>query len=297
MEQCAYLSVTQLPDVARRVRHHILSMIHTSGAGHPGGSLSCVEILVALYFREMRVKPEDPHWPDRDRFVLSKGHASAALYSVLAERGFFPVDELPTFDAIDSRLQGHVDMAKTPGVDMSTGSLGQGLSAACGMALGAKVSRKDFRVYCLLGDGETQEGQVWEAAMFAGNKGLDNLTAIVDYNKVQLCGPVAQVMPLEPYTDKWRSFGWSVVEVDGHDFEQLISGFRRARETAGVPTVLVAHTVKGKGVSFMEGQAKWHSRPIAGDELERALEEIGFARGQTSCGPGLFTGGVGGGVR
>lgn len=297
MEQCTYLSVTQLPDVARRVRHHILSMIHASGAGHPGGSLSCVEILVTLYFREMRVSPTDPRWPDRDRFVLSKGHASATLYSVLAERGFFPVDELLTFDVIDSRLQGHVDMTKTPGVDMSTGSLGQGLSAACGMALGAKLGKQEFRVYCLLGDGESQEGQIWEAAMFAGNRALDNLTAIVDYNKVQLCGPFAQVMPLEPYTDKWRSFGWSVVEVDGHDFEQLISGFRRARETRGAPTVLVAHTVKGKGVSFMEGQAKWHSRPIADDEFERALEEIGLPQARRAFGADLLTDGAGGGKR
>lgn len=272
-------------------------MIHASGAGHPGGSLSCVEILVTLYFREMRVSPADPCWPDRDRFVLSKGHASATLYSVLAERGFFPVDELLTFDVIDSRLQGHVDMTKTPGVDMSTGSLGQGLSAACGIALGAKLGQREFRVYCLLGDGETQEGQIWEAAMFAGNKALDNLTAIVDYNKVQLCGPVAQVMPLEPYTDKWRSFGWSVVEVDGHDFEQLISGFRRARETRGSPTVLVAHTVKGKGVSFMEGQAKWHSRPIADDEFQRALDEIGFPQARGAFDADLLTDETGGGKR
>lgn len=297
MDRCTHISVTQLPDVARRVRHHILSMIHASGAGHPGGSLSCVEILVTLYFREMRVSPADPRWPDRDRFVMSKGHASAALYSVLAERGFFPVDELLTFDAIDSRLQGHVDMTKTPGVDMSTGSLGQGLSAACGMALGGKVDRREFRVYCLLGDGETQEGQVWEAAMFAGNRGLDNLTAIIDYNKVQLCGPVAQVMPLEPYTDKWRSFGWSVVEVDGHDFEQLISGFRRARETRGVPTVIVAHTVKGKGVSFMEGQAKWHARPIGDEDFELALEEIGYSQAPRGSGADPVTHGAGGGKR
>lgn len=268
-------SVAHLGEVARRVRRHIVSMIHRSRAGHPGGSLSSVEVLVSLYFSVMRVSPQDPNWPGRDRFVLSKGHASAALYAVLAERGFFPTSELSTFDAIDSRLQGHVDMTKTPGVDMSTGSLGQGLSAACGMAMGAKMGRNRFRVYCLLGDGETQEGQVWEAAMFAGNKGLDNLVAIIDHNKLQLVGPVAQIMPLEPYTDKWRAFGWSVIEVDGHDFEQLLAGFHRAQDTMGVPTVIVAHTVKGKGVSFMEGQVRWHSRATTEDEFLQAMREIG----------------------
>ncbi|MEW6229346.1 MAG: transketolase [Bacillota bacterium] len=268
------LPLAYLNETARRVRRHIVSMIHHARAGHPGGSLSCVEILVSLYFSVMRASPEDPYWPDRDRFVLSKGHASTTLYAVLAERGFFPASELLTFDDIDSRLQGHVDMTKTPGVDMSTGSLGQGLSAACGMALGAKMSGRRFRVYCLIGDGESQEGQVWEAAMFAGNKGLDNLTVIVDYNKLQLVGAVSQVMPLEPYTDKWRSFGWSVVEVDGHDFEQLVGGFHRAQDARGVPTVIIAHTVKGKGVSFMEGHVKWHSRATTEEEFWQAMREI-----------------------
>ncbi|HHY46282.1 MAG TPA: transketolase [Firmicutes bacterium] len=285
MEQPAEFSVEQLGEVARRVRRHIVTMIHNSRAGHPGGSLSSVEILVSLFFKVMRVSPEEPGWPERDRFVLSKGHASAALYAVLAERGFFPTSELLTFDAIDSRLQGHVDMTKTPGVDMSTGSLGQGLSAACGMAVGAKIGGRQFRVYCLLGDGETQEGQVWEAAMFAGNRGLDNLTAIVDYNKLQLVAPIAQIMPLEPYTDKWRSFGWSVIEVDGHDFEQLLGAFHRARDTRGVPTVIIAHTVKGKGVSFMEGQVKWHSRPTTDEEFRQAIREINvLSEDGTGCG-------------
>lgn len=267
-------SITDLRKIANEARQDVIRMVTQAQAGHPGGALSCVDILVALYFEVMRVDPDNPGWEDRDRFVLSKGHASVALYAILAARGFFQKDLLMTFDHINSRLQGHVDMLKTPGVDMSSGSLGQGLSAAAGMALGGKMSARDFRVYVLLGDGEIQEGQVWEAAMFAANKKLDNLAAFIDYNKLQLYGAVAELMPIEPVFSKWQSFGWNVTEIDGHDIEQIIGAARRSEEIKGKPTVIIAHTVKGKGVSLMEGKVEWHAKAPTKEQSEQALAEL-----------------------
>lgn len=263
-----------LEQLARLVRRDIVQMIAAGGAGHPGGSLSVVEILVTLYFGTMRVDPHRPDWPDRDRLVLSKGHASAALYSVLARRGYFPLEILETFDAIDSILQAHPDMTKTPGVDMSTGSLGQGLSVAVGMALGARLLGKDFHVYVVLGDGEIDEGQVWEAAAAAAKYRLEKLTAFLDYNGLQLAGPVDEVMPMAPLAEKWRAFGWYVTEADGHSFRSLQEALARTRDVRGKPQIIIARTVKGKGVSFMENQVLWHSRGLSSDELQRALAEL-----------------------
>lgn len=277
MELSRAVSLDYLKRVSNESRRNVIRMITHAQAGHPGGALSCVDILVALYFEVMRVEPARPRWEERDRFVLSKGHASVALYTVLAERGFFPKEELMTFDQLGSRLQGHVDMTKTPGVDMSTGSLGHGLSAAAGMALGGKLARRSFRVYVLLGDGELQEGQVWEAAMFAGARQLDNLTAIIDYNKLQLYGAVSEILPIEPLLLKWQAFGWHTVEIDGHDMAQIIGSLRRAAAQKERPTVIVAHTVKGKGVSFMEGKVEWHAKPLTREECDRALAELGNA--------------------
>ncbi len=274
MELSRAVSMDYLREVSIEARRNVMKMITHAQAGHVGGALSCMDILVALYFEVMRVDPARPRWEDRDRFVLSKGHASVALYAVLAERGFFPKRDLMTFDQIGSRLQGHVDMTKTPGVDMSTGSLGHGLSAAAGMALGGKLASKDFRVHALLGDGELQEGQVWEAVMFAAGRRLDNLTAIIDYNKLQLYGAVAEMLPIEPLLMKWQAFGWHTMEVDGHDMAQIIGSLRRAAMEKDRPTVIVAHTVKGKGVSFMERKVEWHAKPPTHKECERALAEL-----------------------
>ncbi|HHY46512.1 MAG TPA: transketolase [Firmicutes bacterium] len=269
-----------MPAIAQRIRERILTTISNARVGHPGGSMSAVEILTSLYFHVLRVDPERPDWPERDRFVLSKGHASSALYATLAERGFFPPELLSTFGKINSRLQVHPDMHKVPGVEISTGALGQGLSVGVGMALAARADypegrgRPGVRIYVLLGDGECQEGQVWEAVMAAAHYKLDNLTAIVDYNQVQLSGPVAEVMEVAPLADKWRSFGWAVEEVPGHDIEALIAGFDKARGIKGRPTVIIARTVKGKGVSFMEGKSAWHGKPPDEQELKLALEEV-----------------------
>ncbi|MGE5554367.1 MAG: transketolase [Betaproteobacteria bacterium] len=263
-----------LAAVAQRIRELILTTISRAKVGHPGGSLSAVEILTALYFSELRVDPKRPDWPDRDRFVLSKGHAASALYAALAERGFFSPDLLSTFGRIDSPLQVHPDCHKTPGVDISTGALGQGLSLAVGMALAARADGRGVRVFVLLGDGECQEGQVWEAAMAAAHYRLDNLVAIVDYNGVQLSGPVREVMEVAPLAEKWRAFGWEVKEVPGHDLAALLQALAEARLAKERPVVLVADTVKGKGVSFMEGQAAWHGKPPDEAELARALEEV-----------------------
>lgn len=274
------MSDDDLETIARRIRERILVTISTAGVGHPGGSLSAVEILTTLYFREMRVDPARTDWPERDRFVLSKGHGSSALYSTLAERGFFDPKLLSTFGRIDSSLQVHPDMHKCPGIEMSTGALGQGLSVGVGIALGAKrdfpdlSDRRGVRVYVLLGDGECQEGQIWEAAMAAAQYGLDNLVAIVDYNKVQLTGPTCRVMDLAPLAEKWKSFGWSVEEACGHDISELTKAYEAARLTKGKPTVIIAHTVKGKGVSFMEGKSGWHGKVPNADELRGALEEV-----------------------
>jgi len=270
---CADLDA--LKERARQFRKEILEMIAEAGSGHPGGSLSAVEILISLYFCKMRHRPDDPVWPLRDRFIMSKGHASPALYVTLANRGYFPKEELKTFRKLGSRLQGHVHVG-VPGVELSTGSLGQGLSVANGIALGAKMRKAGFKVYCLLGDGEIQEGQVWEAAMTAPHHRLDNICAILDYNKVQENGPVAAINGEEPQGDKWRSFGWHVVEVDGHNFEELLRALDEFGKVEGKPTFIIAHTVKGKGVSFMEGQAAWHGKAPSREQLRQALEELGF---------------------
>ena len=272
-KECADLDA--LKERARQFRKEILEMIAEAGSGHPGGSLSAVEILISLYFCKMRHRPDDPTWSLRDRFIMSKGHASPALYVTLANRGYFPKEELKTFRKLGSRLQGHVHVG-VPGVELSTGSLGQGLSVANGIALGAKMRKAGFKVYCLLGDGEIQEGQVWEAAMTAPHHRLDNICAILDYNKVQENGPVAAIKGEEPQGDKWRSFGWHVVEVDGHNFEELLRALDEFGKVEGKPTFIIAHTVKGKGVSFMEGQAAWHGKAPSREQLRQALEELGF---------------------
>jgi transketolase len=264
-----------LCSAACRVRRHIVEMITEGKSGHPGGSLSAADIITALYFGVMNVKPEDPHWEDRDRFVLSKGHAAPALYSVLAEKGYFPKEELLKLRKTGAMLQGHPDMKGIPGVDMSTGSLGQGLSAANGMALAGKLDNKDYRVYVLLGDGELQEGQVWEAAMSSAHYKLDNLTAFVDHNKLQIDGPVREVMNPEPVADKFKAFGWNVIAVDGHDMKQILDAVETAKNTKGAPTMIVAETVKGKGVSFMENQAGWHGTAPNREQCDMALSEIG----------------------
>jgi len=265
--------IRKLQDQARSVRTLIIDTISRAGCGHTGGSLSAVEILVALYFRAMRIDPRKPDRPDRDRLILSKGHASAGYYCTLARRGYFPEAKLAEFDAMDSMLQGHPCMRTTPGVDMTTGSLGQGLSVGIGMALGRDRRRMDFRVYVLMGDGELQEGQVWEAAMYAGAHKLTGLVGIVDYNKVQLAATVAETLDLEPLADKWEAFGWSVLECDGHDMAQVVAALERAKGISG-PVVVLAHTVKGKGVSFMEGRHQWHGRAPDEQEKRRALAEI-----------------------
>lgn len=260
-------SVKRLEKVATDLRKIILKMIHHAGSGHPGGSLSAVDILTVLYFHEMRIDPKNPEWKDRDRFILSKGHACPALYAVLAEKGFFPKEELFSLRKINSKLQGHPDMITTPGVDMSTGSLGQGFSAAIGMALGGKYLGKDFRVYVLLGDGELDEGEVWEGAMCASHYGLDNLVAIIDYNGFQSDDYNTKIMNFEPLVEKWKAFGWYTIEIDGHNIKDIIGAFDRAKKLKGKPTVIVAHTIKGKGISFMENNPKWHGS-LAPDEIQ-----------------------------
>lgn len=266
--------VAALAAKSRLIRRHIIRMIGEAGSGHPGGSLSAADIVTALFFHEMRLDPARPEWPDRDRFVLSKGHAAPLLYAALAERGYFPVEELTTLRKLGSRLQGHPDMRKLPGVEISTGSLGQGLSVANGMALAARLDGRDTRVYALLGDGEIQEGQVWEAAMAAAHYALENLVVFIDYNGLQIDGPVNEVMAPEPVPDKWRAFGWHVLEIDGHDFGQILAALAEARRNGGRPTAVVARTVKGKGVSFMEHGVDWHGVAPKGEQVEQALREL-----------------------
>ena len=268
------MSVLELKRRANQIRQDIITMLVPAKSGHPGGSLSAADILAVLYFHEMRVKPEDPHWPERDRFVLAKGHAAPVLYATLAQKGFFPREELLGLRQTGRILQGHPDMKKVPGVDMSTGSLGQGLSAANGMALAGRLDKKDFRVYVLLGDGEMAEGQVWEAAMAAAHYKLDNLTAILDYNGLQIDGPTEEVMSSEPLKDKWLAFGWHVLEVDGHNIEELLKAFAQAKEIKGKPTLILAKTVKGKGVSFMENQVGWHGSAPNAEQADRALKDL-----------------------
>ncbi|WP_084284557.1 transketolase [Clostridium lundense] len=268
-------TLEELKDIAKQVRKDIVTMLTESHSGHPGGSLSAVEILVTLYFNEMNVSQEKCKDLNRDRFVLSKGHAAPVLYSVLARKGFFNVDELKNLRKLGSILQGHPNMNEVPGVDMSTGSLGQGISAAVGMAIAGKIDKKDYRVYALLGDGELEEGQVWEAAMAAAHYELGNLTAFVDYNGLQIDGPCKEVMNPEPITDKFKAFGWNVLFIDGHNFEEIINAIEEAKKVKDKPTAIVCRTVKGKGVSFMENQAGWHGTAPNIEQCEQALREIG----------------------
>ena len=271
----------ELQKKANEVRKGIVTAVHSAKAGHPGGSLSAADVYTYLYFEEMNIDPENPKMEDRDRFVLSKGHTAPGLYSTLANRGFFPVEDLTTLRKLGSYLQGHPDMKHIPGVDMSSGSLGQGISAAVGMALGAKMNGKDFRVYTLLGDGELEEGQVWEASMFAGHRKLDNLVVIVDNNGLQIDGKIDDVCSPYPIDKKFEAFNFHVINVDAHDFDALRSAFKEARETKGVPTAIIAHSLKGKGVSFMEGSVDWHGKApndeqyaVAMADLERIGEEL-----------------------
>lgn len=265
----------ELLKVANKMRQDIVSSVHSAKAGHPGGSLSSADILAYLYFEEMNINPMDPHDPKRDRFVLSKGHAAPALYAALAERGYFSTEKLLSLRHIGSYLQGHPDMKHTPGVDMSSGSLGQGISAAVGMALSAKISNDSYRVYALLGDGEIQEGQVWEAAMLAGTRKLDNLVVIVDNNNLQIDGTIVEVNSPYPIDKKFEAFNFNVINVDdGNDFDQLSRAFNDAKSVKGVPTAIIAKTVKGKGVSFMENQCGWHGKAPNDDECKLALEEL-----------------------
>ena len=260
--------------IAREIRREIVKATAAAKSGHPGGSLSLAEVMTVLYFEEMSLDPMNPQYAERDRFVMSKGHATPALYATLALRGFFPVEELATFRQINSRLQGHPDMKHIPGVDFSTGSLGQGLSGALGMALAARLDHSPRRVYAIIGDGECQEGQIWEAAMAAAHYKLDNLTVILDYNNLQICGEICDVMNIEPIAEKFKAFGWHVVELDGHDFAQIREAICEAKSTKGQPTLLLAHTIKGKGVSFMENKAEWHGSAPNADQLAQALAEL-----------------------
>jgi len=263
-----------MEQMARKLRRHIITMIGRASSGHPGGSLSAVEIVTALYFRVLRHKPPDPEWSERDRFILSKAHAAPLLYATLAECGYFPVAELSTLRQMDSCLQGHCDRTATPGVEMSAGALGQGLSFALGVTLAGRLNLKDYRVYVLLGDGECDEGQVWEAAMAAAHFKADNLLAIVDNNGQQIDGWNRDVMNLEPFSQKWQAFGWQVIEADGHDLAQLVQAFDQARLTHGQPTVIIAHTIKGKGVSFMENNPDFHGKAPNAEQMEIALGEL-----------------------
>ncbi len=267
--------INLLKEKARQFRREILEMITEAGSGHPGGSLSSIDIITTLYLYKMRHRPEMPHWPERDRFILSKGHACPAVYVVLANCGYFPREELKDFRRLGARLQGHV-YTGVPGVEHSTGSLGHGLSVANGMALGARIRGVAFNVYCLLGDGEIQEGSVWEAAMTAGHHKLERVCAILDYNKVQENGPVNEIKNEEPLLEKWRDFGWHTIEIDGHDFKEIMEALDEFDRVKDRPTFIKANTVKGKGVSFMEGQAKWHGKAPSREQLEEALKELGF---------------------
>lgn len=264
-----------LEEKAREMRKDIIVMVGAAKSGHPGGSLSAADIVAALYFHVMRHDPHNPKWPDRDRFVLSKGHACPVLYSALAEAGYYPKEEIITFRNINTRLQGHPDMKKLPGVEFTTGSLGQGLSGAHGMALAGKLDKKDYRVFCMIGDGESEEGQIWEAAMAAAHYKLDNVTAITDFNGLQIDGPNCEVMTVTPLPDKWRSFGWNVIEIDGHDFTQILDALSPGRTVKGQPTMIIARTVKGKGVSFMEGVCDWHGKAPNEEQAMQALAELG----------------------
>ncbi len=269
------MNITELKKTANNIRKGIIEEVHAAASGHPGGSLSSADILTYLYFEEMQnIDPKDPKNPDRDRFVLSKGHAAPVLYATLAEKGFIPKEELVTLRKIGSRLQGHPDMNLVPGVDMSTGSLGQGLSTAVGMALAAKLDKKDYRVYSLLGDGEIQEGQIWEACMFAGYRKLDNLVVILDNNGLQIDGEIKKVCSPYPLDEKFLSFNFHVIHADAHDFDSLKAAFDEAKETKGMPTAIIAKSVKGKGVSFMENEVGWHGKGPNDEEYKAAMADL-----------------------
>lgn len=266
--------ICELSIIANKVRKNILTAVYSASSGHPGGSLSIAEVLTLLYFEVMNIDPENPKNPERDRFVLSKGHTAPALYSVLAQRGFFPTDDIKTFRNINSYLQGHPDMKSVPGVDMSTGSLGQGVSAAAGMALSAKLDNKDFRVYSILGDGELEEGQVWEQAMFAAHYKLDNLTIFVDFNGLQIDGDITKVMNPTPIDKKFEAFGWNVICCSAHDFEELENSINQAKNSKGKPTAIIMKSVKGKNVSFMENNASWHGSAPNKEQYEQGIAEL-----------------------
>ena len=271
MEQA---KLNRLKKIAPEIRLDVIEEVHSAKSGHPGGSLSIADIMTYLYFEELNIDPKNPEMADRDRFVLSKGHTAPVLYAALAERGFFPKEELKKLRQVDSFLQGHPDMKITPGVDMTTGSLGLGISAACGMALAAKVDGKDYRTYTILGDGETEEGQVWEAAMFAAHYKLDNLCVLVDLNGLQIDGPIAEVMNPAPHDEKFKAFGFHVITIDGHDFDQIAAAYAEAKTVKGKPTAIIANTIKGKGVSFMENQVSWHGAAPNDEQYEQARAEL-----------------------
>ena len=266
--------INQLKEIAKQIRQDTIEQIYSANSGHPGGSLSCIDILTVLYFNQMNIDPERPQDDARDRFVLSKGHAAPALYSTLANRGYFSKEKLKTLRHLGSELQGHPDMKKVPGVDMSTGSLGQGLSAANGIALSSKLKKDGNRVYCLIGDGELEEGQIWEAAMTSAKYKLDNLCAIIDNNNLQIDGTIGDVKNSYPIADKFKSFGFHVIEINGHDIEELLDAFQVAKSIKNMPTAIIAQTVKGKGVSFMENQVAWHGKAPSEDQYKQAMEEL-----------------------
>ena len=266
--------ILDLEKRARAIRRAVVGMVYGAGSGHPGGSLSAADIFAAMYFHQLRIDPSRPDWPERDRFIVSKGHAAPALYASLAQRGFFPEAELATFRQLDSRLQGHPDRNKTPGVDMTAGALGHGLSIGSGLALAARLDGAGYRTYVLLGDGEIQAGVAWEGAMTAAKYHLDSLTAILDLNGVQLDGMVADIMPLEPVADKWRAFGWHVLEIDGHNIRQILEALDLVTKIHARPTIVIARTIKGKGISFMENKSMWHGRAPTKEQYEQAMAEL-----------------------
>ena len=267
--------IKRLEEQAKIIRKHVVNMIYQAGSGHVGGSLSCVEILAVLYFHFMRHDPLNSKWEDRDRFILSKGHSAPTLYATLAEAGYLPVEELKTLRKFGSRLQGHPDINfNLPGIEVSTGSLGQGLSIGCGIALNARLEKKDFKTYVLLGDGECNEGQIWEAVMFASHYKLDNLIAIIDRNNFQIDGPTEKIIKLEPFAEKWKSFGWNVIEIDGHDIKQIIKAFDDSKKIKDKSTVIIANTIKGKCVSFMEKNNEFHGKSPTREEYELAIIEL-----------------------
>lgn len=267
-------NIKDLEDKAKQIRIGIIEEVYNAKSGHPGGSLSIADIFTVLYFNEMNIKPENPKWEDRDRLVLSKGHCSPVLYSCLANRGYFPIEDLKTFRKIDSYLQGHPDINKVPGVDMTSGSLGQGLSVANGMAIAGKMDGKDYRVYCILGDGEIEEGQIWEAAMASSKYKLDNLCVVVDNNNLQIDGTIEEVMSSYPIDEKFKSFGFQVINIDGHDIDEILKAFEVAKNVKEKPTCIIAKTIKGKGISYMENQVGWHGKAPNEEQYQTAMEEL-----------------------